>query len=52
MLYYMYHKYLGRTPLYHAAEDGHTDVVKILLSQGANPDIQDDDGMYIEFILV
>ena len=45
MLYYMYHKYLGNTPLDRAVVGGHIDIVKILLSHGANPNVQDEDGM-------
>ena len=45
MLYFMYPKYPGETPLYRAADYGHTDVVKILLSHGANPNVQNIWGM-------
>jgi len=34
----------GRTPLFHACEQGHTDVVKFLFEQGADLDIKNCDG--------
>ena len=49
MLYFMYHKYLGRTPLSRAADYGHTNIVKILLSHGANPNVQTKAGMHNYF---
>ena len=36
--------YLGETSLMNAAEKGHTDIVKILLENGAEVNIQDYDG--------
>ncbi|CAE7752278.1 ANK2 [Symbiodinium sp. CCMP2592] len=34
----------GRTPLHEAAGKSHTDVAKVLLEAGADPNIKDDDG--------
>ena len=34
--------YLGRTSLHRAAENGHTNTVKILLAHGANVSTKDD----------
>ena len=36
--------YLGDTSLIHAAWGGYTDIVKILLENGADVNIQDNDG--------
>ena len=36
--------YLGETSLMQAAENGHTDIVKILLKHGADVNIRDDIG--------
>ena len=33
--------YRGRTPLHHAAAQGHTDIVRLLLDQGASVDVED-----------
>ena len=37
--------YLGMTSLHYAAEDGYTDIVKILLDHGANASTKDNYGM-------
>ena len=34
----------GMTPLHRAASNGHFEIVKYLISKGANPDAQDDSG--------
>ena len=34
----------GWTPLHHAAQSGHLNVVKLLLEHGANPNIQNNNG--------
>ena len=36
--------YLGSTSLHYAARNGHTEIVKILLENGANVSTKDDDG--------
>ena len=36
--------YLGMTSLHYAAEDGYTDIVKILLDHGANVNTKDNIG--------
>ena len=36
--------HLGETSLMHAAWNGHTDIVKIFLENGADVNIQDNDG--------
>ncbi len=36
--------YLGMTSLHYAAEDGYTDIVKILLAHGVNVNNKDNDG--------
>eukprot|EP00911_Craspedida_sp_UC1_P000841 UC1_evm4s642 len=38
------HDYDGRTPLHLAVCEGHEDVVKMLLANGADPDVQDRFG--------
>ena len=34
----------GRTPIYHAAWNGHTDIAKILVRLTDNPNVPDKDG--------
>ena len=42
--YHFYDDYEARTPLFEAARNGHTDVVRLLLKRGAKPNIAHDFG--------
>lgn len=34
----------GWTPLYNASYEGHTEIVQLLVDNGADPNIKDEDG--------
>lgn len=40
--------WLGYTPLHWAAYFGYPDLIELLISKGADPNIQSDTGRYVE----
>ena len=52
MFHYCYPPQDGDTPLYRASSNGHTDVVRILLENKADPNISDKVGYSFHHITV
>ena len=42
----------GFTPLYMAAQEGHVDVVRTLLSRGANQQVTTEVSLYIQILVL